>query len=310
MILTYLRKIGAKVGLRAVGIAPVTDEVRAVFPWAESVICAAICYLPPESKPEDDKPRGLVARIARSSDYHQVLRGKLECLAEVIREEGGRTEVCVDTIPIPERKLAVLGGIGWRGWNGNVFVEGCGSWAALGEIVTNVRLPLSRPLEIDRCSNCGRCIRNCPTRAIVKPYLVDASRCLSQITQRPGNIPTDLRKLIGNRIYGCDVCQEVCPQNMGVKPTVPEFAEDRFPGGWPEIVPLIRLNNREFRDVVKPSSIGWIGRTRIRRNAVIAAGNLRCEEAIAVLQEITNNDNPIISDCARWALAETKQRFA
>lgn len=310
MILTCLRKIGAKIGLRAVGIAPVIDEVRAVFPWAESVICAAICYLPPEAKPADDKPRGLVARIARGADYHQVLRSKLEQLAEAVREEGGRTEVCVDTIPIPERKLAVLAGIGWRGWNGNVFVEDCGSWAALGEVVTNIKLPLSRPLNIDRCTNCGRCIRYCPTRAIVKPYLVDTSRCLSQITQRLGNIPTDLRMLMGNRIYGCDVCQEVCPQNIGVKPTVPEFAENRFPGAYPEVLPLIKLGNREFRDLVKPSSIGWIGRTRIRRNAVIAAGNLKCKEAITVLKDLTDDNNPVISDCARWALAETEQIFA
>ncbi len=288
------------------GVAPVLDEVRAVFPWAESVICAAICYLPPESEPTDDKPRGLVARIARGADYHQVLRGKLERLAVAVREEGGRTEVCVDTIPIPERKLAVLAGIGWRGWNGNVFVEGCGSWAALGEIVTNIKLPLSRPLEIDRCANCGRCIRYCPTSAIVKPFLMDTSRCISQITQRPGNIPTDLRRLVGNRIYGCDVCQEVCPQNFGVKPTTPEFAKSQFPGAYPEIIPLIRLSNREFQDLVKSSSIGWIGRTRIRRNAVIAAGNLRYKEAITVLQDVMNDGNPVIRDCARWALVETE----
>jgi epoxyqueuosine reductase len=303
-MVTRLREVALDQGLQVLGVAPAVEEVRAVFGWADSVVCAAVCYLPPESRPTENAPHGLVARFARGADYHSVLRAKLEPVAAAIRAEGGRAEVCVDTTPIPERKLAVLAGIAWRGWNGNVFVDGCGSWASLGEIVTDLKLPPDEPLDIDRCRDCGRCVRHCPTKAIVEPYVVDTSRCLSQVTQMPGLVPEDRRRLMGNRIYGCDVCQEVCPQNVGVKPAAPEFAEKRFPGAHPELVPLIGLTPEEFRERVKNSSIGWIKRARIRRNAAIVAGNLRSREAIPVLSEMLDDHDPMLRECARWALRE------
>lgn len=304
VMVDVLRKTGKDVGLAAVGVAPAIDEVRAVFPWARSVVCAAICYLPPEEAPADDQPRGLVARFARGADYHTVMRAKLEPLADAVRSAGGRAEVCVDTAPIPERKLAVLAGIAWRGWNGNVFVEGCGSWAALGEAVTDLDLPASEALTIDRCADCGRCMRKCPTGAITEPYVVDRSRCLSAITQASGSIPKEMRRKLANRIYGCDVCQEVCPQNARVKPSAPEFSEHCFPGAHPELIPLISLGPREFRERVKNSSIGWIGRTRIRRNAAIAAGNLKAREAETALREMFEDENPVLHESAEWALGE------
>lgn len=303
-MVTRLREIAREQGLKALGVAPAVEEVRAVFGWAESVVCAAVCYLPPETRAVDGRPRGLVARFARGADYHDVLRAKLEPIAAAIRAECARVEVCVDTIPIPERKLAVLAGIAWRGWNGNVFADGCGSWASLGEVVTDLKLPPGEPLDIGRCRDCGRCIRHCPTKAIVEPYVVDSSRCLSQLTQMPGAISEDMRRLMGNRIYGCDVCQEVCPQNVGVRPVAPEFADERFPGAHPEVVPLIGLAPEEFREYVKNSSIGWIRRTRIRRNAAIAAGNLRSREAVTALRDMLDDPDPVLRECAEWALRE------
>ena len=298
-----LRQRARELGLAAVGIAPAIEEVTREFGWARSVVCVAISYLPPHfdtvailsseklavskgdllsaSGVENDAPRGLVARFARSADYHVVLREKLARLAEVITREHpeARQEICVDTCPLPERKLAVLAGIAWRGKNGCVFVEGCGSWVALGEIVTSAAIQsgVEPPQSKDLCGDCTRCIDACPTNAIVAPHEIDRRRCISALTQAGGEIAPDLRAAMGNRIYGCDVCQEVCPQNAGIEPVTPEFAVDVFPGAYPELMPLVDLTAEGFRKYVADSSIGWIRRSRIRRNASIAAENLKRE---------------------------------
>lgn len=290
-----------KLGLAAVGIAPAVDEVLGVFDWAKSVVTAAICYLLPDPDITDTQPRGLIARVARGADYHVVLREKLAHLVEIIKMEHprARLEICVDTCPIPERKLAVLGGIAWRGKNGNVFVDGCGSYAALGEIITDIDLPISKPLNIDRCGDCHRCIDACPTSAIIAPNIVDTSRCLSAITQMSGSIPVEIRSALGSRIYGCDTCQEVCPQNA----PLPDLVEDIWgKGAYPDLIPLIAMTPAEFRRDVKDTSIGWIRRTRIRRNAAIAAGNLRCEGAVSALKEMLRDENPVLRETAEWAL--------
>ena len=330
--MSTLRQRAEELGLAAVGIAPAICEVLCTYPWARSVVCAAISYLPPHfdsrihcgcCRPTDtvacgdllsangvetERSRGLVARVARGADYHTVLRERLGRLAQAISAEhpAARVEICVDTCALPERKLAVLSGIAWRGRNGNVFVEGCGSWVALGEIVTDVALErgVEPPQSRDRCGDCTLCIDACPTRAIIAPYEIDCSKCLSALTQSSGPIPPGLRPAMGNRIYGCDVCQEVCPQNAGIAPVTPEFGECMFPGAHPELLPLIGLGAREFRETVARSSIGWIRRTRIRRNAAIAAGNLKCDAAIPALTETLTDENPVLRETAEWAIKE------
>lgn len=303
-MLDKLIQQGLRIGLAAVGAAPTIHQVTAHFDWARSVVVAGLSYLPPERPVEDDAARGMVARFARGADYHTVLTAKLEVLADAVRSSrpDSKAVVCVDTCPLPERKLAVLGGIGWRGRNCSVFIDGHGSYVVLGEIVTDLELPVSGPAQTDRCGDCDRCVRACPTGAIAAPGVLDRSRCLSWITQAPGTIPPEHREKLGSRIYGCDACQEVCPHNAGLQPTTPEFAEPQFPGARPEIVPLINISAREFRRTVRPSSIGWIGRTRVRRNAAIAAGNLRCREAADELEIMISDDDPILRDCAGWAL--------
>ena len=299
-----MRESATESGIQAVGVAPPIDEARDIYGWAGSVVVAAISYLPADHDVQDDRPRGRVARFARSTDYHLVLRDKLSGLAGFLKSQGARTQVCVDTCPLPERKLAVLGGIASRGKSGNVFVEGCGSYAALGEIVTDLKLPAPTPIETDPCGECDRCIRACPSGAIIAPFTVDADRCLSNLTQTGGIIPREFREAMGNRIYGCDVCQEVCPHNDDLKPISLEFAQAVFPGASPELVPLIKLTAPDYRARVKGSSIGWIRRTRIRRNAAIAAGNRRAKTAVPALVEMLRDEDPVLRGAAAWALGK------
>ncbi|MGQ9454722.1 MAG: tRNA epoxyqueuosine(34) reductase QueG [Armatimonadota bacterium] len=305
-----LKRVAIALGLHAVGTAPAIDEVRDVYPWARSVICAAVSYLPPEEELARDRPRGLVARFARSTDYHVLLRKKLADLARCILEmhPGGRVEICVDTTPLPERKLAVLAGIGWLGWNCCVFVQGCGSWVALGEIVTDIRLCEESPQVEDYCSSCGRCMRACPTGAIVAPRVLDRSLCLSDVTQRPGSVPVELRVKLGNRVYGCDVCQEVCPQNESAGHLTPEFAERCYPGAYPDLIELMGLTKSEYDRFVKPSSIGWLGRTRLRRNAVVAVGNCAGREELPALKELLEDPSPVVREHAQWAVVRILER--
>ena len=303
-MIDLLREKAVRSGL-VIGVAPAIDEVVGVFSWAKSVICAAICYLPPVFEVEQDEsiPRGFIARIARSSDYHTVLRDKLDELARSISDEhpSARLEVCVDTNPLPERKLAVLSGIAWRGRNGCVFVEGCGSWAALGEIITDITLKTRVEIIPERCGDCTLCVESCRARAITGFGIVDCARCISALTQVSGTIDPDLRHLMNNNLYGCDICQQVCPQNVGIRPRVSEFAIDTFPGQHPKLIPLIEMNAAEFKNIAS-SSVGWIRRTRIRRNAAIAAGNLRSKTALGALMRMLNDDNALLRETAGWAI--------
>jgi len=294
-----------KYGLAAIGIAPAIGEVRSIFPWANSILVAAVSYLPPGSELIHDGARGLVARFAQGVDYHDVLKRKLHAVADALTQTNPhhRFEICVDTTPIPERKLAVMAGVGWQGKNACVFVEDYGSYVALGEIITDLPLPLSSHRETNYCGNCKLCIKACPAQALAEPGIVDRARCISELTQQGGTIPRELRYLLGNRVYGCDVCQEVCPYNANVTPN-PEFASNSFPGARPELTPLIRLSSKEYIELVKPSPIGWIGRNRIRRNAMVAAGNLGCADAVPGLVDALSEESATLRAYAAWALGE------
>lgn len=305
-----MKNFAEKNGFAALGTAPAINEVKALFGWAESVIVGIISYLPPESKPADNNPRGLIARVAQSFDYHEVMRIKLSRLKEelTLLYPKARFEICVDTNPLPERKLAVLAGVAWRGRNGNVFAEGCGSYISIGEIITDIKLSVSEVILNERCGSCGLCVKACPAQAIVGFGKIDTKRCVSALTQLSGVIPHEMTSKIGTCIYGCDACQEVCPQNAGICCLSADFPAVDYPGAYPEIIPLIKLTAHDYKTKLKSTSIGWIRRTRIRRNAAIAAGNLRCEEALPALAEMLEDENPVLRNHALEAIEKIKSK--
>lgn len=200
-------------------------DVRAWLPWARSVLVVALNYKQPAPPKPDDVPRGRVAMYAWGEDYHVVLRERLEALAATLHcEMGGQFHVCVDTSAILERELALAAGVGWIGKNTMVLHEGLGSYFFLGEIITDLELTPDAA-SLDHCGTCTRCLDACPTQAFVAPYQMDASRCISYLTiEHRSAIDPALAAKLDDWVFGCDVCQDVCPHNRHA----PDTSEPRF----------------------------------------------------------------------------------
>ncbi|MBC7543959.1 MAG: tRNA epoxyqueuosine(34) reductase QueG, partial [Candidatus Sericytochromatia bacterium] len=199
---------------------PAKGDPRAYWPEARSVLVVAYPYFDPT--PATTAPhQGRLSRYAWGRDYHKVVRRRLEELWAAIQAEapGIQGRICVDTSPLSEKDLAQRAGIGWIGKHGNLIRRGVGSWFFLGEILLDQDLPPDLP-AMDHCGSCTRCIDACPTVAIVAPGVVDARRCISYLTiEHRGDIPPELRPAMGNLVYGCDICQDVCPHNRFAKPS-------------------------------------------------------------------------------------------
>lgn len=290
---------------------------EALLEGARSIIACALPYrrgVEPEPR-QPGELLGLSARLARGRDYHIVIREKMEIVAGRLQElaPGARTRILHDTGPLLDRAAAHASGLGWYGKNACFFVPRFGSWVVLGEIITDVDLPHDPPIVEDHCGDCALCMSACPTGAIRSPYQVDLNRCVSHLTQMGGIVPRELRHFMSNMVFGCDICQEVCPQNDNSEPASSLSFE---PGAMPASVDLIRLLNMtksEFEQTLKTSSAGWIGRNRLRRNACIALGNLREPAALPTLRDILlRDDSHIVRAHAAWALGEiaTEEAFA
>ena len=277
----------------------IRENPKSLLVGARSIICVAVNYhhIPDSDGEWEDVPgnRGTISNYVRGNDYHVVLWEMLKGLAERIRERLQETfqyRVCVDTAPVLERELAANAGLGWIGKNTLLMHQSTGSYLFLGELVTTLELTPDTPMT-DHCGNCTRCIDACPTRAIVAPYRLNASRCISYLTvEHRGNIPADLRKDMGRWVYGCDICQQVCPYNRQAPETKhPEFRSERLPATIP-LLPLIRLRSGEYRRLVRGTAGGRATRQMWHRNARIALGNsadLTPEER-AVLNDDTLED--------------------
>ena len=282
-----------------------------LVPGTVRVIAARMDYGPPDAaEPWNvlNRPElGYVSRYALGRDYHKVLRPRLQRLAErlaaAIRPFGHR--VFVDSAPVLEKALAEKAGLGWIGKHSNLLDRRAGSWFFLGEIYVDLPLPVDQPATA-HCGRCTACLDICPTQAIVAPYRVDARRCISYHTiELPGPIPPEFRRALGNRIYGCDDCQLVCPWNRFARPTVEPDFRVRHGLDAPGLVELFRWDEAEFLRRTEGSAIRRIGHERWLRNIAVALGNApRSPAVVDALQTRRVHPSALVREHVVWALAE------
>ena len=247
------------------------------LPGAQSVICVAMnYYYPLEEPPEQDQAfHGRIARYALGDDYHELMKRRLHELADWIREIApqAQTRAAVDTAPVLERELAARAGIGWVGKNTCIIHPRMGSWLLLGQIITTLPLPPDEPTA-DHCGTCTRCIDACPTAAITAPYQLDASRCISYLTiEHREEIPKEFQEKIGHWLYGCDICQDVCPHNSKAPATAtPEF-KPRFPSGSLDVREVMKWDEQTYRATLRNSAMKRVKLPVLQRNAAIVAKN-------------------------------------
>jgi epoxyqueuosine reductase len=291
-------------------IAIVSDP-RASLPGARSIICTATSYLT-EDKPHDPYAPGLRGAVSRHSwgrDYHRVIGGRLRALARWIESEfaGAKCLACVDTGPLIDRAAAVRAGIGWFGKNANVLTREFGSWVLLGEVITTLDLPPDTPLA-KNCGECVTCIDRCPTGAIGPDGAIDARRCISDLTQLNAPIPREFRAAIGNRIWGCDDCQSVCPVNerkaRDGAVAGASFAPLPDIGTSVDLPAVLRMTKGQYRRWFKPTSMAWRGKAVLQRNAAVALGNSRDKGAVPPLIDALRDRKPLVRGHAAWALGE------
>ncbi|HEU5379496.1 MAG TPA: tRNA epoxyqueuosine(34) reductase QueG [Ktedonobacteraceae bacterium] len=312
--------------------ADISCHPDALLPDARSIIALAMCYL--SEQPEEQQeggPRGRISRYAWGDDYHDLIKPKLRQFAAWLREYAQaevpalETRLFVDTGRMVDRAVAQRAGLGWYGKNTNILTKGWGSWVFLAELVSNLPLDevdFDAPLKAN-CGNCEICLHACPTGALPEPYVLDNRRCISYLTiELRGSIPLELRPLMGNLIFGCDICQQVCPVNLvaarrlglrqngpaGAQPLVfrprQEFRPRAATLSSPELIPLLKLTEEEFRERFRGSPIKRTKRRGLLRNVCVALGNSGDPRAIPALIEALRHEEPLVRGHAAWALGQ------
>lgn len=285
-----------------------------LVPGTMSVICARMDYLCADARDADavlaDSNRAFVARYALGRDYHKVMRSRLEKLAARVASELAphRYRAFTDSAPVMEVALARSAGLGWRGKHTLLLTRDHGSYFFLGEIYTDLALPPDEPAS-EHCGSCTRCIDVCPTQAIVAPYVLDARRCISYLTiELPGAIPEVFRPLIGNRVYGCDDCQLVCPWNRFARPSTEADFAVRNGLDDATLVDLFSWTRSEFEDRMAGSAIRRIGYERWLRNLAVGLGNAG-DRASAVRALNARSDDPsaLVREHVAWGLRQQER---
>ncbi len=283
-------------------------DPRKLVPWAVSVISLAMNYYAPFiRKTEPGGVKGWISRYAWGDDYHDLFKEKLESLLIKIREispEAIEGRVFVDSGPVLERELAGVAGLGWIGKNTHLISPRRGSWLFLGELFLSLELSYDRRIR-DRCGRCDLCLKACPTGAFLGPYMLDARRCISYLTiELKGAMPSFLRGLVGNHIFGCDICQEVCPYNTNAIPT---GERGFYPGAGlfaPDLIPLLSLSEEDFRRCFRGSPILRAKRRGFLRNVAVALGNLKRPETVPALIRSLEDPDPLVRRHVAWALGQ------
>lgn len=309
--------------------ASVSCHPDALLPEARSIISLAMFYLTEQpDEQEGATPRGRISRYAWGDDYHEVIKPKLQQFAAWLREYARgemsgdlETRIFVDTGRMVDRAVAERAGLGWYGKNTNILTKGWGSWVFLAEIVTNLPLAVDTPIKAS-CGHCEICLHACPTQALPAPYVLDNTRCISYLTiELRGSIPLELRPLMGNLIFGCDICQQVCPVNHVVEKRLAGIIEKRGNGAQPigvrqreefrpragigsspELIPLLSLTEEQFRERFRLSPIRRTKRRGLLRNVCVALGNSGNRQAVPALIGALHDYEPLVRGHAAWAL--------
>jgi epoxyqueuosine reductase len=301
-------------------------SLQTAVPWARSVIVCAINYntSPPYSTQASDPARGWISRYAWSrDDYHDAVMSKLRWvetkLQNAFRDSGNGqpapprksepsslapgliTRCYVDTGPLVERVYAKYAGVGWIGKNACILNQKLGSWLFLGVILTSLELSPDLPAP-DRCGTCTRCIAACPTDALIAPYQLDSNKCISYLTiEKRGAIPGEMLDGIGRHVFGCDICQDVCPWNRKAPATTAAEFQPREGLVNPALEWLAEMSEEDFREKFRGSPIRRTKRAGLRRNAVIAMGNSGHNQFLPALEKLKGDPDPAVAEVAAWA---------
>lgn len=293
-----------------------TVDTDAVLAGARSVVVCAIDYrnapVLDEAKGDRGPSGAVIARYARGQDYHNFVRKKLRRLAEFVRQETGcESRPMLDTAPLLERAWARLAGVGFVGKNGCIIAPGLGSFVLLGEVVTAAELVADEPME-SRCGSCTLCLDACPTDAFVKPFVLDARKCVSFLTiEHRGAMPESLRSSVGDRWFGCDDCQDVCPYNQSKATRVESSTQFSLGERWSArtIESLVTMDEREFEKLTQGSALGRPGREGLVRNALIVLGNTGTRAHLPLIERVIERESSeVLRDAARWAIAAIEGR--
>jgi epoxyqueuosine reductase len=280
-----------------------------IFDGPKSIIAIALAYPSkmknaPQSK--RGERRGIFCRASWGTDYHHVLRDRLSKLEEYIvsRVPQARFKSMVDTGELVDRAVAERAGIGWSGKNCSIITPEFGSYVYLGEMMTNLPFAPDTPME-DQCGTCNKCVDVCPTGALIEGGQLDAQKCIAFLTQTKGFLADEFRIKLGNRLYGCDTCQTVCPENKGMDFHFHEEMEPDPEIAKPLLKPLLTISNREFKEKYGHVSGSWRGKKPIQRNAIIALAHYKDTTAIKDLVDVMKKDvRPVIRGTSAWALGK------
>jgi epoxyqueuosine reductase len=302
------QELGYQSGFEESDIEKRTEPLQ-LLEGAESIVAIAVAY---PSRMQDapvgkkGSRRGIFCRTSWGVDYHTALRERLKLLSAWLEEriEGARIESMVDTGALVDRAVAERAGIGWSGKNCSVITPEFGSYVYLGELITNIPFAPDKPME-DECGDCRLCLDVCPTGALIEGGQLDSQRCIAFLTQTKGMLPDEFRTHIGNRLYGCDTCQTVCPKNKGKINWIHEEFKPDPELAKPLLVPLLTISNRDFKEKFGHVSGSWRGKKPIQRNAILALAHFKEEAAVPDLVALLEKDErPVIRGTAAWALGK------
>ena len=283
------------------------NSPRKLLEGARSVVSLAMSYNYGEAEPKGQGPHGKIARYAWGDDYHDVMKKRLREFVAALPDVAGhpvKTRIFVDDGPMNDRAAAERAGVGWFGKNTNILTPSHGSWVLLGQVITDLDLVPDAPLK-KNCGECVRCIDDCPTGAIVAPYVIDNRKCISFLTiELRGSIPRDLRPLMGDWVFGCDICQDVCPVNWKAAPALEPAFRKRHDFDAPALLPLLELDDEAFRERFRGSPVKRAKRVGLQRNVCVALGNIGDPVAVPALTRVIESEEPLLREHAAWALGK------